>query len=285
MLVLPRLRISALLTTALGGVLLIGSILCYQVALGGSSVIGTREISIVEAIAVATLCLIFLGLVLVFVGLTRHLLKMSSGTSSNGELSLLTQLSWIISGRRSARIFAVATIIYGLFFGFVSSTLVFQPGLFFSSAYGVKVPSAALVLCCGSIGQTPQVVVYITQQFAILIIPLNLLLLFVVSWLVGLNATVASYVYANKSRLGGSRWIGGLGALLGLFTVCPSCAGLFFLATVGLSGAVALALALSSLQALFIMISIPALLVPPILVSRRYSTAQACALEKKVSQR
>jgi len=190
----------------------------------------------------------------------------------------------MISDGRSAKAFALAGLGYGLFFGVVSSTLVFQPGLSFSDAYGVRVPSVVPVLCCGTIGQVPQLVVYVTQQFAILIIPLNLILLFTMSFLVGLNAAVATYAYANRPVMAGSRWIGGVGAVVGFFTVCPTCAGFFLLATAGPSGAVALALTLSSLQTIFIATSIPILAIAPILASRRLSNVTACAIGKENSR-
>ena len=115
----------------------------------------------------------------------------------------------------------------------------------------------------------PQFVVYLTQQFAILVIPVNLILLFAVSWLVGLNAAVATYAYNHRSSSVGNQWMGGLGAIVALFTACPTCAGFFLLTMLGLTGAVTFALALSSIQSLFIVVGLPLLMIAPIVTARR----------------
>jgi len=112
-------------------------------------------------------------------------------------------------------------------------------------------------------------VVYLTQQFAILVIPVNLILLFAVSWLVGLNAAVATYAYNHRSSSVGSHWMGGLGSIVALFTACPTCAGFFLLTMLGLTGAVTFALTLSSLQSLFIVVGLPLLMIAPIVTARR----------------
>src|SRR5579864_1696496 len=185
-------KISPLTTAALGIVFVVSSIVSYQIALGTSSVIGINSIGMLEETAIVSLGLMLFGLVLSFVGATLHLLQ-TGGEDILGKMGpSLARLSRMIAEKRSLRIFTIASLSYGLLFGVVSSTLVFQPGLSFSDAYGVGVPSVVPVLCCGAVGQMPQLVVYLTQHFAILIVPVNLVLLFAVSWLVGLNAAIAS---------------------------------------------------------------------------------------------
>ena len=115
----------------------------------------------------------------------------------------------------------------------------------------------------------PQLVVYLSQQFAILIVPVNLILLFAVSWLVGLNAAIATYAYKHRSSSVVNHWMGGVGALVALFTACPTCAGFFLLTMIGLAGAVTVALTLSSLQSMFIAIGLPLLVIAPIVTARR----------------
>jgi hypothetical protein len=243
-----------------------------------SAVIGSGNIGYLEDIAYVTLVTFSIGLILAFVGITIYLRRMRPKNNTRRITFFMNRLSLIISGKRSAKIFALVAIVYGLFFGVVSSTLVFQPGLTFSDTYGVSVPSAVPVLCCGAFGQMPQLVIYLTQQFAILIIPANVILLFTVSWLVGLNASIANYTYTKRPQFAGGKWISGFGAFVGMFTICPTCAGFFFLATVGLSGAVALALTLSSLQTLFIAVGIPFLLITPIITTRRISDLNSCGV-------
>lgn len=59
-----------------------------------------------------------------------------------------------------------------------------------------------------------------------------------------------------------------MGAIVGLFTGCPTCAGVFFAYVLGGSGAVSFAALLAYYQPVFILLSIPVLLVTPYLVSR-----------------
>jgi len=178
-------------------------------------------------------------------------------------------LSLALNEKLSFRAFILASLIYGVFFAFVSSFLVFQPLGRFSETNGVTIPSALSVICCGPLGQMPQFVVYLTQQFAILVVPVNLILLFAVSWLVGLNAAIASYAYKHRSSSVGSHWMGGLGAIVALFTACPTCAGFFLLTMLGFTGAVTFALTLSSLQSLFIAVGLPLLVIAPIVTAQR----------------
>jgi hypothetical protein len=271
-------RIWRLALTTIGVVLVVVSLAWYQVDELGSSLIATRDISSIEVAGYVTLALVIVGLVLASVGATLCIRKIPSGGFPSSLSSGITRLSSVMADRRSGRVFALSAVSYGILFGVISSTLVFQPGAVFSNTYGVNVPSLVPVVCCGSFGQMPQLVVYITQQLALLIVPENLILLFIVSWLVGLNATIASFAYANRSQLPGTRWLGGLGAMIGLFTVCPSCAGFFLLAVLGLGGAVSLTLTLSSLQALFIGVGIPILAVTPVLMTRRIPISNACRI-------
>jgi hypothetical protein len=62
-----------------------------------------------------------------------------------------------------------------------------------------------------------------------------------------------------------------LGALVGLFTGCPTCAGLFFANAIGGTGAVSFATLLGYYQPVFIALSIPVLIVTPYLISRSLS--------------
>jgi hypothetical protein len=62
-----------------------------------------------------------------------------------------------------------------------------------------------------------------------------------------------------------------VGVLAGLFTGCPTCAGLFFANVVGGVGAVSLAASLSYYQPVFIVLSIPVLVATPFLISRSLS--------------
>lgn len=196
------------------------------------------------------------------------MLRSARNSGTNSPLTVII-LSHALNDKQSFRVFVLGSIIYGIFFAFVSSFLVYQPLGSFSESYGVRVPSMLPVICCGSLGQMPQFVVYLTHQIAILIVPVNLILLFTVSWLVGINAGIATYAYKNRASNVRPQWFGGFGAIVGLFTACPTCAGFFLLTMLGLSGAVTFAVTLSSLQAVFIAVGLPLLLVAPVLTARK----------------
>ncbi len=266
--------------TFLGGAIVAVSLAFYQIALSIRTSSGIGRAGLLEQDAYATLLLVLVGLAVTFLGLTYLLKNMRPVERSS---RMIETISSILSERRSVRIFYLSALAYGFFFAGVSSTFAYQPGLTFSETYGVQVPSIVPVVCCGPIGQMPQFVIYMTQQFAILLIPLNVVLLFVVSWLVGLNASVAAFAYRNRPQMAGGRWIGGLGAIIGLFTACPTCAGFFLLTILGLSSAVSLALTLSSLQGLFILAGIPLLAVAPLLTTRKIGNRDSCLADRQVS--
>ncbi len=263
--------------TILGGAIVTISLASYQTALSIGTSSGIEQDGLLEQDAYATLLLVIVGLAVTFLGLTYLLRTIPLGRRPS---SIMETISSILSQKRFTKIFALSGLAYGFAFAAVSSTLVYQPGLTFSEAYGVQVPSIVPVVCCGPIGQIPQFVLYLTQQFAILLIPLNLVLLFAVSWLVGLNTAIAAFAYKNRPKLASGKWLVGLGAITGLFTACPTCAGFFFLTILGLGGAVSLSLTLATLQTYFITAGIPVLAVTPILTCRqiRNNSLASCTL-------
>ena len=250
---------------AIGSVLIVGSMLTYQVVVNSSRFGAEGSIVRLQILAVANLAVLIGGLAMVLLGVTSYL-RCSNSTKTQFAPASLLSIVW--SERSTRRLFAISSVAYGVLFGFMSGTLVFRAGSF-SETYGVSVPSAVTVICCGSLGQIPQLVVYVTQQFAILIIPVNLILLVTISWLVGLNVAVTRYSYKNRSSSLRNHWFGGLGAIVGVFSACPTCAGFFFLTMLGLTGAVTFAIMLSSLQMVFAGAGLPLLLLTPTLAARK----------------
>jgi len=110
--------------------------------------------------------------------------------------------------------------------------------------------------------------VYLTQHLGLLLVPINLVLLFTLSWLVGLNASFAAFALTFRTRNLGLGWFGGIGAFIGLFTSCPTCAGLAIIALLGGTGTLSAAFFLGPLQTLFVVLSIPILVATPILSAR-----------------
>jgi hypothetical protein len=254
--------------SVLGGLTILASLSAYQSILFGHP-FDTRSIGLLELTAYVVLVLVSTGIALMLIGATRLFMRNSPKDRETEPSLTVVVLSMALKEKLPFRAFVLAFLVYGLFFAFLSSILVIQPLGRFSETNGVSVPSALAVVCCGPLGQMPQFVVYLTQQFAILIVPVNLILLSTVSWLVGLNAAIATYAYTHRSTNVGSHWVGGLGAIVALFTACPTCAGFFLLTMLGLTGAVTLVLTLSTLQSLFIAIGLPLLVIAPVATARR----------------
>jgi hypothetical protein len=178
---------------------------------------------------------------------------------------------YVLSQRRYSNLFTISSLLYGLFYSFITSIIVYQPEVNFSEAYLAKIPSILVGPCCGPPLYVPITTVYLTEHLGLLLIPLSLILLFIVSTLVGLNLTLTTFAYRNRLKKGGKGLFGGIGAIVGLFTGCPTCAGLFFANIVGGAGVTAFATLLSYYQPLFIGLSIPVLLATPFLISRSLS--------------
>src|SRR5256712_11096246 len=102
-------------------------------------------------------------------------------------------------------LFATSALLYGVLFAAVSGTLVYQPTLDLSEGLGV--PAALLVTCCDPLGQTPRLVVYMTSHLALLLVPLNILLLAGTSWMVGAKVSLASFAYKTMAVTGGLMWL------------------------------------------------------------------------------
>lgn len=189
-------------------------------------------------------------------------------------------IPYLLSRRRYLRYFAASTFFYGVFYAFVTSMVVYQPGVDFVQAYGASFPSAIIVPCCGSPLFAPVLTVYVVNHLGLLVIPLTALLLIAISVLVGLNFALAAFAFDNRARGAGRGWIGGLGAVVGLFTGCPTCAGLFFANVLGGAGAVAVATGLASYQPVFILVSLPVLAITPYLISRNLAKVfrEGCVL-------
>ncbi len=252
----------------LGGLTILTSLEFYQLLLS-SNPVEIRNIELLDDTAVIVLTMLLLGLCLPIIEATRHLIQISLKSITNTPSLTVILLSQALNDKRSFRAFVAASVLYGIFFGFTSGFLVYLPQGSISESYGVSVPSTLTVICCGTLGQIPQFLVYLTQEFAILIVPINLILLLTVSWLVGLNVAVATYSHKNRSISLRNHWFGGLGAIVGVFAACPTCAGFFFLTMLGFAGALTFALAFSYLQIVLACVGLPLLLVTPSLAVRK----------------
>jgi hypothetical protein len=203
-----------------------------------------------------------------------HYQKYKIEKNETDTLSIISIATW---SKRSKKIFLVTFVIYGVFFSLVSGTLVYQPEVIFSYHYGAEIPSAVIVPCCDQPGYRPEILIYLTEHIGLQIIPINLLLQVIVSYLVGLNVAIAVSAFTISKKTRGTSTIG---AATGLFIACPTCAGSFLSLFVGTASGIALTLALAQLQTLFIAISIPILFITPIIMAKKLrNTDGSCALE------
>ena len=180
-----------------------------------------------------------------------------------GLLSIVAQTTL---NNKSRKIFVATFVAYGMFFSLMSGLIVYQPEVVFSYHYDAVIPSAYINACCGEPGYMPEIIVYITEHVGLQIIPINLILVIIVSYLVGLNTTLAVKAISTTKKSGG---LTGISATTGLFIACPTCASTFFTIFIGSSSAVTLTLVLTQLQTLFIGITIPILLLTPIIIAKK----------------
>ena len=195
----------------------------------------------------------------------------------NKGKDLTTIIALATWNSKSRKIFVATFIGYGLFFSMASGTLVYQPEVNFSIHYGATIPSGFIAPCCDSPGYMPKIIVYLTEHVGLQIIPVNLVLQIVVSYLVGLNASIAVSAYMISKK---EKGVSTIGAATGLFIACPTCAGTFLSIFIGTTSGIALSIALTQLQTLFIAISIPILVIIPYVLAKKLRNADgSCKIE------
>lgn len=180
-------------------------------------------------------------------------------------------IPYVVSIGKYRSYFIASALLYGVFYAVITSMIVYQPTVDFVQAYGAHLPSVQVTPLPASPLFTPVVTVYLANHLGLLLIPLTILLLVATSLLVGLNFALAGFAFDSRARGAGRGWVGGIGAVVGLFTGCPTCAGLFFANVLGGAGAVSFAALLGYYQPAFILLSIPVLLAAPYLTSRSLS--------------
>jgi hypothetical protein len=156
------------------------------------------------------------------------------------EKDLFTIIAITTWNPKSRKIFLATFVGYGIFFSLVSGTLVYQPEVNFSIHYGAEIPSGFVAPCCDGPGYMPKVIIYLTEHVAI----------------------------SRKDRS-----VSSIGAATGLFIACPTCAGTFLSIFIGTASGIALTVALTQLQTLFIAISIPILLIIPFIMAKKLRNA------------
>ena len=195
---------------------------------------------------------------------------------SSGLLSVIANAT---IDTKSKKIFVTTFIVYGIFFSLTSGLIVYQPDVIFSYHYDVVVPSAHMNACCGEPGYMPAIIVYITDHVGLQIIPINLVLVIIISYLVGLNTALAVRAISVTKKSGG---LTGIGATTGLFVACPTCVSTFFTIFISSSSAVTFTVILTQLQTFFVGITIPILLLTPMIIAKKIQkNDDDCKLDTK----
>ncbi len=241
---------------------------------------GIGSESLVLGYADLALSLIVFGLCILFYGATTILTNRPTGKMSENPSSKSSIIANVFATRRYSRLFLLSALTYGIFYAVASGIIVFQPAWNFSEVYHVGIPSFAIATCCGPVGETPEAVVYVTQHLGIVLVPINLVLLFSISWLVGLNTSVATFALRFRTKNVELGWFGGIGAFIGLFTSCPTCAGVAIIAMLGGTGTISAAFFLGPLQTFLIGLSVPMLVATPIMVARSLRNLEGRTCDK-----
>ena len=197
----------------------------------------------------------------------------------NRGKDLSTIIALVTWNSKSRKIFVTVFVGYGIFFSLMSGMLVYQPGVNFIEHYGADIPSGFVAPCCDNPGYMPKVIIYLTEHVGLQIIPINMILQIIVSYLVGLNAAIAISAYGISKK---GRGASSIGAIAGVFAGCPTCAGTFLSLFVGTASGIALSIALTQMQTLFIAISIPVLVVTPYIMAKKLRNADgSCKIDSR----
>ena len=208
----------------------------------------------------------YITMIAAFGAITLGIFRYHKGKVETNGKDLSSIIALVTWNSKSRKIFLSTFIGYGIFFALISGTLVYQPEINFTTHYGAVIPSGFIAPCCDEPGYMPKIIIYITEHIGLQIIPINLVLQIIVSYLVGLNVSIAVTAYSISKKGGG---ISTIGAATGLFIACPTCAGTFLSIFIGTASGIALSVALLQMQTFLIGISIPILIVTPYLMARK----------------
>jgi hypothetical protein len=227
-------------------------------------------------LANAVFTIIFLSMLFVGYGIYR-IFKAEQRLKANTN-SLMFYITAAFLDNKYWKVMAIFAIAYGIFFGFLSQIFIYRYDISFSEQ-GITVPSVNVIPCCNMPGYVPMLTVFPTDHFLIMIIPINIILAVIVSVMVGFNISLTLYAFnlekaQNTKRVSS---VGSIGAISGLFVGCPTCAGSLFSMLLGYSVGTTMAV-LASFQTLFILISIPSLILAPFLIGRGIRSRYSCKL-------
>ena len=219
----------------------------------------------------------YITLITAFGAIALGMYRYHKGKVENNGKDLSTIIALVTWNSKSRKIFVAVFIVYGIFFSLISGTLVYQPEVNFAIHYGATIPSGFIAPCCDGPGYMPKIIIYLTEHIGLQVIPINLVLQIIVSYLVALNASIAISAYKISKKGRGASTIG---AAAGLFIACPTCAGTFLSIFIGTASGIALSIALSQMQTLFIAVSIPILIITPYVMAKKLRNSDgSCKIE------
>ncbi len=237
---------------------------------------------------------LFLGLLIIAIQIQKVLVDQRESRLNNNlmQLGLISLTYDLFTKMKYRKIFMISSGIYIILFSIISGTIVYQPGIIFSEVYDVSIPSIKIVYCCGAVGQYPNAAIYITEQVGLMIVPLSVLLLILISSLVGWNIMLITFALSNRPKNNG-KWLFSqflqIGAFTGLFTACPTCAGLVLtsvlpssIAVSAITGTMLLSLSNVIYQQIFLVITLGLLIGSPLILIRNIKELfeKGCIIEK-----
>ncbi len=187
----------------------------------------------------------------------------------------------ICSNKRYFRFFLPITVTYLIIYSIISGIIIIRPEGGLAHSLGIHSFPLVIMMQYGPVGYVPTMSVYLSDNFGIFIIPLNLVIALAVSALVGFNSVLSIYAFFNqydKKRLfsftnassksqSSSSFMGALGATTGLFIACPTCASFYIFSAMVGGFAPSIAAFTVTHYTLFVMISIPLLLFTPLITA------------------
>lgn len=185
----------------------------------------------------------------------------------------------VISDVINKKILLVAALSYAIFYCFTSGIIIYRAeGLPFVDL--ANIPSL-IMMSFGPTGYAPTLSVTLTETIGLLFIPYNLILAVSVSFLVGINI-VMTISALRMIRLRKSSLMSIIGASAGLFVGCPTCASIYILGFFFGSFAHTMAIVTTSFYGLFLLFSIPMLVISPVITikSIKKSSSIVCSIEK-----
>jgi hypothetical protein len=206
---------------------------------------------------------------------TFNIIMYSNDTSSKPN-NVLAYISRILREKYYFNLMLISSLLYGIFFAFLSRIVIYFP-IAPLSQDSFNIPSIALTVCCGPPGYFPMATLRLTENFSILFIPLNIILAVLLSLLVGVNVALNlhSMRLLRLRKTKNISLISTSSAFAGLFIGCPTCAGSVLFTILGL-GAGTSTLFLAPFQSLFILMSLPILMLTPLLIVRNIRKSKSC---------